>query len=82
MTVYDETVDDSSSLVIFDPDATWKKKEVYDFTAKELPKERVWGTTSIPGTCSRAVNSELLPSLKNCRPGGNRVLNRLDRIEI
>jgi nicotinate phosphoribosyltransferase len=36
MTVYDETVDDSSSLVIFDPDATWKKKEVYDFTAKEL----------------------------------------------
>ena len=36
LTVWDETVDDSSSLVIFDPDATWKKKEVYDFTAKEL----------------------------------------------
>ena len=36
LTVYDETVDDSGSLTIFDPEATWKKKEVYDFTAKEL----------------------------------------------
>ena len=36
LTVYDETVDDSKSLVIFDPDATWKKKEVYNFTAREL----------------------------------------------
>ena len=36
LTIYDETVDDSKSLVIFDPDATWKKKEVYDFTAREL----------------------------------------------
>ena len=36
MTVYDEVVDDSGKLTIFDPDATWKKKEVYDFTAKEL----------------------------------------------
>ena len=36
LTVYDEAVDDSNSLTIFDPDATWKKKEVYDFTAKEL----------------------------------------------
>ena len=36
MTVHDETVDDSRPLTIFDPDATWKKKEVYDFTAREL----------------------------------------------
>ena len=36
LTVYDETVDDSSTLVIFDPENTWKKKEVYDFTAKEM----------------------------------------------
>ena len=36
LTVYDETVDDSQSLEIFDPEATWKKKTVYDFTAKEL----------------------------------------------
>ncbi len=36
LTIHDETVDDSTPLVIFDPDATWKKKEVYDFTAKEL----------------------------------------------
>ena len=36
LTVYDEVVDDSGSLDIFDPEATWKKKTVYDFTAKEL----------------------------------------------
>ncbi len=34
--VYDETVDDSGDFEIFDPDATWKRKNVYNFTAKEL----------------------------------------------
>ena len=34
--VFDETVDDSDKLEIFDPEATWKRKTVYDFTAKEL----------------------------------------------
>ena len=34
--VYDETVDDSKDMEIFDPDATWKRKNVYNFTAKEL----------------------------------------------
>ena len=34
--VYDETVDDAKPLEIFDPDATWKKKVVHDFTAKEM----------------------------------------------
>ena len=34
--VYDETVDDSQDLEIFDPNATWKRKTVYNFTAKEL----------------------------------------------
>ncbi len=34
--VYDETVDDSGEMEIFDPDATWKVKKVYDFTAKEM----------------------------------------------
>lgn len=36
LTIHDETVDDSQPLTIFDPDATWKKKTVYNFTAKEL----------------------------------------------
>ena len=36
MCVYDEMVDDSKDMEIFDPDATWKTKVVYDFTAKEL----------------------------------------------
>ncbi len=34
--VHDETVDDSGEMEIFDPEATWKVKTVYDFTAKEL----------------------------------------------
>ena len=36
LTIHDETVDDSQPLEIFDPDATWKKKKGFDFTAKEL----------------------------------------------
>ena len=36
LTVYDETVDDSGEMEIFDPEATWKTKTVYNFTAKEL----------------------------------------------
>ena len=34
--VHDEVVDDSRDLEIFDPDATWKRKTVYDFEAKPL----------------------------------------------
>ena len=34
--VHDEAVDDSHDMEIFDPEATWKRKTVYDFTAKEL----------------------------------------------
>lgn len=36
LTVYDETVDDSQNIEIFDPDATWKRKKVYHFEAREL----------------------------------------------
>ena len=34
--VHDEVVDDSKDLTIFDPDATWKTKTVYNYTAREL----------------------------------------------
>lgn len=34
--VYDETVDDTKPLEIFDPDHTWKRKVLEDFTAEEL----------------------------------------------
>jgi len=34
--VYDEEIDDSQDMEIFDPEATWKTKTVYNFTAKEL----------------------------------------------
>ncbi len=36
LTVYDEAVDDTRDLEIFDPDATWKTKRICHFTAKEL----------------------------------------------
>ena len=36
MSLYDETVDDSGNFEIFDPDTTWKRKELYDFEAREL----------------------------------------------
>ena len=36
LAVYDEVVDDGQDMEIFDPEATWKTKKVYDFTAKEL----------------------------------------------
>lgn len=36
ITLWDETVDDTRELTICDPDATWKKKTVTNFEAKEL----------------------------------------------
>ncbi len=36
--VYDESIDDSRPLEIFDPIATWKRKHVRNFDAKELLK--------------------------------------------
>ncbi len=34
--VYDEKIDDTRDLVIFDPDYTWKKKTLRGFTAKQM----------------------------------------------
>lgn len=34
--IYDETIDETQPLTIFDPDYTWKKKTLTDYTAKEL----------------------------------------------
>ena len=34
--VHDEIVDDSQDITIFDPEATWKRKRVYNYTAREL----------------------------------------------
>ena len=34
--IHDEVVDDTQNMEIFDPEATWKTKTVYNFTAKEL----------------------------------------------
>ena len=64
--VYDETVDDSKPLTIFDPDATWKVKTLTDFTAKELMRpifrsgELVYDQPSLPeikAYCAEQVES-------------------------
>lgn len=34
--VYDELIDDSEPITIFDPNATWKTKTLTDYTAREL----------------------------------------------
>ncbi len=34
--MYDETVDDSGELTIYDPDATWKQKTMTNFIARPL----------------------------------------------
>ncbi len=34
--VHDEVIDESKPLDLFDPDATWKRKTITDFTASEL----------------------------------------------
>lgn len=36
VTLEDEKIDDSSSYEIFDPESTWKRKVIENFTAKEL----------------------------------------------
>ena len=36
ITCRDEVIDDSADYEIFDPEYTWKRKDVYDFYAKEL----------------------------------------------
>ena len=36
VTLHDEEIDDSKDYVIFDPQHTWKRKTVTDFTAKKL----------------------------------------------
>ena len=52
--LHDETVDDSGAITIFDPDATWKKKTIYNFTARELlvpvfrGGELVYNSPSLP----------------------------------
>ena len=54
ITVYDETLDDPKDLEIFDPSATWKKKTVYNFTARPLlvpvflGGKRVYDSPSLP----------------------------------
>ena len=36
ITLEDETIDDSQDYEIFDPDYTWKRKNVYNFSARQL----------------------------------------------
>lgn len=39
ITMFDEEIDDTKPYVIFDPEYTWKRKKVTNFTAKKLRKK-------------------------------------------
>ncbi|MBQ8141080.1 MAG: nicotinate phosphoribosyltransferase [Clostridia bacterium] len=39
MCVYDETIDDSKPIELFDPEHTWKRKTLTDYTAEELQQK-------------------------------------------
>ena len=65
LTVYDETVDDTQPLKLFDPDATWKKSTFTNFRAEELLKpiflkgKRVYEKPSIEDIrsyCARQID--------------------------
>ena len=64
--LHDETMDDSGTFRIFDPDATWKEKELYNFEAKELlvpifqKGELVYESPSLPeikAYCARQIDT-------------------------
>ncbi len=64
--VYDEMLDPAKPLELFDPDATWKRKTITDFTARELlvpiflGGEQVYhspGIEEIKGYCARQVDT-------------------------
>ena len=64
LTVYDEVVDDSKDMPIFDPDATWKHKTMTNFQAREVRVpvfkggELVYKLPSLPqpqASCRREV---------------------------
>lgn len=64
--VYDEEIDESKPLVLFDPEATWKRKTITDFTAKELlvpifregkPVYRSPGIEEIKAYCAQQVHT-------------------------
>ena len=66
ITVYDETVDESKPLELFDPRATWKRKTYTDFTAVDLQKpvflggKLVYDRPSLPEIqdyCARQVDT-------------------------
>lgn len=64
--VYDEEIDESKPLVLFDPEATWKRKTITDFAAKELlvpifregkPVYRSPGIEEIKAYCAQQVHT-------------------------
>jgi len=66
MCVYDETVDASKPMTIFDPDATWKEKNISNYTARELLEpifrggELVYQSPSLPEIkkyCAEQMNT-------------------------
>lgn len=59
ITVWDETVDESAPLELFDPRATWKRKTYTNFTAKPL---------QVPGLSGRRAGLSAAPPCRRSRP--------------
>ena len=73
ITLRDETIDDTKEYVLFDPEHTWKRKVMQDFTATELmvlqhhtSARRVRSTTSLfvttVSSASRSRRLRISPS--------------------
>ena len=54
VTLHDETIDDAADYEIFHPTYTWKRKTVYDFTARRL-LERIFDTGKLVYTVPSLV---------------------------
>ena len=65
ITVWDETVDESAPLELFDPRATWKRKTYTNFTAKPLQVPVFQGRRAGLSAARPAGDPGLLPC-----PGG------------
>ena len=65
ITVWDETVDESAPLELFDPRATWKRKTYTNFTAKPLAGAGLPGRRAGLSAARPAGDPGLLPC-----PGG------------
>ena len=67
--LHDETVNDGEDLEIFDPEATWKRKKVYNFHAQRAAGPRVPERRAGLPASDAQRNSLLLPGSRSTHSG-------------